>query len=80
MILVTSSVKVRDLLIQKKKIKKKSKSHTEEGIAEIVKLRRQKANVSAQWNHLKVLQQLNQVIVNHGRKNDCDQRSRNFLF
>ena len=80
MILVTSSVKVIDLLIQKKKIKKKSKSQTEEGIAEILKLRRQKANVSAQWNLLKVLQQLNQVIVNHGRKNDCDQRSRNFLF
>ena len=80
MILVTSSVKVIDLLIQKKKIKKKSKSQTEEGIAEILKWRRQKANVSAQWNHLKVLQQLNQVIVNHGRKNDCDQRSRNFLF
>ena len=80
MILVTSSVKVIDLLIQKKKIKKKSKSQTEEGIAEILKLRRQKANVSAQWNHLKVLQQLNQVIVNLGRKNDCDQRSRNFLF
>ena len=79
MILVTSSVKVIDLLIQKKKIKKKSKSQTEEGIAEILKLRRQKANVSAQWNHLKFLQQLNQVIVNHGRKNDCDQRSRNFL-
>ena len=48
MILVTSSVKVIDLLIQKKKIKKKSKSQTEEGIAEILKLRRQKANVSAQ--------------------------------
>ena len=37
-------LKVLDLLNWRKKIKKKGKSHPEETIAEIVKLRRQKAD------------------------------------